>query len=154
MATRERSKLTLDAVTIDNGEALALKEPMRSFGSRSYLLRTNDILLKIGAESVQRISPDQFEMLKVGALSVTPADPGEAWEYLHGDYEPTITHACIACGAKAQDEPIECGCPVGIEPFRADWPSIPSRQPRAVHDGELRLEDTSTGRAPTDRYEP
>jgi hypothetical protein len=102
---------------------------------RCYHLRVGDLLLVIEQNRIRRRSPGAMHYDESYG-SATRVDPGEAFAFLHGDYKQEQTYKCMGCGTVHTSEKA-CGCPVGSETFRTQWPDIPPRSPRTVASGEL-----------------
>jgi hypothetical protein len=92
-------------------------------------------LLEITADGVQQRLPSNIHFEESYGFTES-VDPGEAFEFLHGDYSPHRTYMCAGCGATHHGEDV-CDCPLGSSLSSIEWPDIPTRSPRRVERGEL-----------------
>ncbi|MFY4814629.1 hypothetical protein ACOJIV_18325 [Haloarcula sp. AONF1] len=104
---------------------------------RHYHLRVGDLFLIVSQHSVREGSLSGMQCNESYGTA-EPVSAGEAFEFLHGDYSPEKEYFCLSCGAShksTEDKP--CGCPVGSEPQKVEWPDVPVRRPRRLINGEL-----------------
>lgn len=116
---------------------------------RRYHLCVGGLLLVITADLVIRGSAVGMHYDEAYGKT-TQVEPGEAFEYLHGTYEPEKEHFCIGCSTAFEpDEGKQCSCPVGRESRILEWPTVPTRQPRMVVNGMAVVRPST---APEEKY--
>lgn len=104
---------------------------------RVYHLRVGNLFLQITDHGINKASPAGMHYNQSYG-STEKVDPGEAFAFLHGDYSPTHTHACLGCGTEFTQPENGCDrCPVGTQIVSTEWPDVPTRSPRLLIDGKL-----------------
>lgn len=143
--SESRSQQSLAAQFQDpESDVDALRLGNRPQASRSYLVQINGLtLLVYGTHLTKQPSDSVPHLVHVGGASETTI--GEAFAFLHGDYEPEVVNACLGCGSTTgRGEDKQCSCPVGTYTKSTEWPDIPERKPRGILSGELITKPSGT----------
>ena len=89
---------------------------------RVFHLRVGSLYLRIDHDRLQEDSPAGMHYDQTYGRT-TEVDPGEAFAYLHGEYDAIVTYRCLGCGTTfTQDDPKPCGCPVGSNRHSTEYP--------------------------------
>lgn len=102
---------------------------------REYYVHLEAGILHIDSDSVSAVRPTGCRV-EIAYNGMDSVPIGEAFEYLHNEYEPDVELRCPICRATYPAEADEsCDCPISGIQDTTDWPTIPQRSPRKVANG-------------------
>jgi hypothetical protein len=104
-----------------------------------YFVRLDDGgILTVTASKIRATSREHAAYILTHDRFESEAVPaGEAFAFLHGDYDPDTTEVCIECHVRFDgdtESPCRCDAPTVIDDV--EYPDITPRRPRAVIDGD------------------